>query len=842
MLHSGELPALLYASKIEKEVLTDLHTSRNGLSAKEAHALHQSAGRNSITSNELTWKTILIRQFRSPFLYLLLVASLISLLLHETLDGAIILLFVSINTILGFYQEYKSEKTLKLLNRYLVSKTKVIRDGKAHIIPSSDLVTGDIVRLEPGDIIPADIRFLDTENLIVDESVLTGESIAVEKNHASLPEEPKDIYKASNIGFSGTTVTSGEGIAVIVAIGSATQYGKIASLTTKTTRESTYEKQLRKFSKFTLGLVLMTLALLVVANILIKEKPSFVELAIFSIALAVSVIPEGLPVVMTFSLSVGALHMARKNVVVKRLSAIEDLGSIEVLCSDKTGTLTQNLLTVTDIWGDREQVLLNAGHVALHTAKSHYKGNASFDHAIADSLSDTQKTIIHKATLVREIPFDPGRKRTTKLFSEGKKFTLLAIGAPEYIVPILSVSDKRKTLQAKQWLENHGREGKRLLAIAGASVSRSHEDITKLERNLTLFGYIAFTDPVKPTTLAAIEEAKKLGVQVKILTGDSKNVAGYVATKINLIDQAEDVLTGDELDALSIDKQHEAVEKYHVFARVMPQQKHTIIKLLQEKHEVGFLGEGINDAPALKLANVALVVEGASDIAKEASDIVLLEKSLHVIVEGIREGRKVFANTTKYITATLSANFGNFFAVSLASLLIEYLPMLPLQILLVNLLSDFPMIAVATDTVDSESTTNPSRYDFKTFALIALLLGSVSTVFDFIFFSFFVRMGQGTLHSAWFMGSILTELLFLFSIRTKKFLFRTTKPSGMLIMLTAIAAAVTIVLPQTSIGVNIFRFTPLSSLQLISVLLIVLCYLVATEVVKILYYRVSRKY
>lgn len=825
----------------EASLLEHFRTSRNGLDMQEAHIRAHADGENTIHTSHITWRTILFRQFRSPFLYLLLVASAVSFVLHEALDGTIILLFVAINTVLGFLQEFKSEKTLRLLNKYLISKSKVIRDGKLHIVPSTELVPGDIIKLEPGDIIPADVRFLDTENLNIDESVLTGESVAVEKKSEQLREIPKSIYGSSNLGFSGTTVTSGEAISLIIATGSSTQYGKIASLATKTVRESTYEKQLRKFSKFTLSLVLITLALLVLANIIIKETPSFVELAIFSIALAVSVIPEGLPVVMTFSLSVGALHMAKKSVVVKRLSSIEDLGSIEVLCCDKTGTLTQNVLTVSDIWGNIDETTTRAGYLALHSEKSHYKGNSSFDHAISSFLTHSQKEKIMKAKLFREIPFDPGRKRTTKLFNVDEQTVIITMGAPELLLPILTKSERSGAEKGNTWLHRQAKDGKRILAVAGKSLSHVHDDISRLEQDLTFYGFISFSDPIKPTTKPAIEEAEKLGIQVKILTGDSKEVAGFVATQIGLIKDTDTVITGDELDSMTVEKKHEAVEKHHVFARVTPEQKHTIIKLLQEKHEVGFLGEGINDAPALKLANVALVVEGASDIAKEASDIVLLEKSLHVIVEGIKEGRKVFANTTKYITATLSANFGNFFAVSLASLIIDYLPMLPLQILLVNLLSDFPMIAVATDTVDAESIKVPSRYDFKSFALIALFLGSVSTIFDFIFFSIFVRMGQGVLYSGWFMGSILTELLFVFSIRSKKFFLNTTRPSGMLIMLTVIAGAFTIVLPQTSVGVDFFKFTPLTRIQLLGVFAIVLFYLATTETVKLLYYRMNKK-
>lgn len=359
------------------------------------------------------------------------------------------------------------------------------------------------------------------------------------------------------------------------------------------------------------------------------------------------------------------------------------------------------------------------------------------------------------------------------------------------------------------------------------------------EKNLTLVGLLSFVDPIKPSAKKAVEQAEKLGVKIKILTGDSQEVAGAVAYQIGLIKKTTDVITGEILDNLPDEEKTLAVEKNSVFARVSPDQKYNIIKLLQENNEVGFLGEGINDAPALKIANVGLVVDSASDIARESTDIILLKKSLEVIIDGIKEGRKVFANTIKYIKATLASNFGNFFAVATASLLIDYLPMLPLQILLLNLLSDFPMIAIATDNVDSQELQKPKSYNLKEIAFLATVLGIVSTVFDFIFFAMFYRIGPAVLQTNWFIGSILTELILLFSIRTKFIFFKAKPPSRILYWLSGLAILVTVILPFTGFGQTVFKFTRPQANQLWLIFGLVICYFIITEIVKHFYYRLE---
>lgn len=802
-----------------------------GLSTSEAMSLQRQYGKNELASQTVRWWQILLRQFKSPFLYVLFGASGLALFLGETIDSLMILLFVLINTVLGFFQEYRSEQTLRLLKKYTQNQITAIRDGEETNIPTNELVPGDIIMLEPGDIIPADVKIVKTEGLVINESVLTGESKEVTKTN-------------DDDAFSGTTVVSGMATANVVAIGAKSQYGKIAKLTTQTVRESTFEKELRRFSKFTLYVVVATLALVIVASLIIKGSPNFGDLLLFAIALAVSVIPEALPVVTTFSLSIGASRLAKKHVVVKRLSAIEDLGSIEVLCSDKTGTLTENKMRVQEVRADDPGKTLLYAHLSSLTSKTERNvANTAFDKAVTRKLTKTQKSLAEKYEVIHKIPFDPKRKRVMSVLeykglpAQAGKKEMIVRGSPEEVFALCKLGRSTKA-QYSSWVEAQGDLGNRVLAVAKKDIKR---DGFKDETGLHFVGMISFRDPIKPTTKDAIAQAVRLGIQVKILTGDSKEVAGAVAKAVGLIDSADKVITGQELDKMTVAKAHEAVNEYQVFARVSPEQKYKIITLLQEKHEVGFLGEGINDAPALKIANVAIVVNGASDIAKEAADIILLQNSLKVIVDGIHEGRSTFANTTKYITATMSANFGNFFAVALVSLVIPFLPMLPLQILLVNLLSDFPSIAVATDSVDHELVAAPTKYNLKSFATIALVLGGVSTLFDFVYFSTFVGSGEHILQTAWFMGSIITELIFIYSIRTKGFFLHTKLPSPYLMALSTIAGFVTIVVPFTPFGAEVFNFVKLNLNQFALVIGIAGIYFVSTELAKLGYYRLFDK-
>ena len=823
-------------SGIEKK----LRTAQTGLPSAEATARQRQYGPNDVREQKTTTLTILVRQFRSSFVYLLIAAAGIAFLLGEFIDGGMILLFVLINASLGFYQEYHSEKTIKLLKKYTVQTAHVRRDNQERHVPTSELVPGDLVIFEAGDIIPADVRFVMDHDLVVNESVLTGESAPIRKTAQAIPATA-EIYKAANIGFSGTSVVSGRAEAFVIAIGHSTVLGNLAHLTSETKRESTFEKGIGKFSNFILRMIVVTLVFLFVTNLAIKHGTvSVAELAVFSIALAVSVIPEALPVVTTFSLSRGALRLAKNHVVAKRLSAIEDLGSIEVLCTDKTGTLTKNQLRVAEVQSVDPQNTAFWSCLASSDETRHKtrQPNNAFDLAVWQYLSASQHKHLDEYTTLEEIPFDPERRRNSALVKHDRGHTLIVRGAPELILEFVADLSATEKSRLNDWLTREGKRGRRTIAVATKTMTGPAEYQPKDEESgLTWRGAISFVDPIKESTFSAVKKAKQLGVKIKILTGDSKEVAGAVAHEIGLIQTPDNVLTGEELFSLSAAEQLETVLTKSVFARVSPQQKYQIIHLLQQHHEIGFLGEGMNDAPALKIANVALVVQGASDIARDAADVVLLKQSLEVIIDGIREGREVFSNTIKYLKVTLASNFGNFYAIAVASLLINYLPMLPLQILLVNLLSDFPMITIAADATDDDELKRPKVYDVREVVLVATVLGAISSIFDFIFFAIFSTHNPETLYTYWFIGSILTELALIFCLRTRFPFLRAKRPAKIVAGLAVGAAVITVAIPFFHWAQRVFKFIEPEWPKLFLVFGIVAVYFALSEIVKHFYYR-----
>jgi len=831
----------LFSVKNESEVLEELNVDfEKGLSHEEAEKRRQKFGLNEITSHEITWRDIFLRQFKSPFIYLLIVASFLSFIFSQTIEGVMIIIFVAINSGLGFFQEYHSQRAIKLLKKFIISHVKVIRNGIESVLDSRQLVPGDVVVVKPGDILPADLRFLETENLFVDESILTGESNSVEKNSKPLKEPAREVYQASNIGFSGTAVVSGCGKGVIVNSGYNTNIGDIVKLTAETVHISSFEKRIARFSKFILRLIFLTLIFVFLANIVIRGgRVDFVELVVFSIALAVSVIPEALPVVTTFSLSQGALELARNKVVVKRLSAIEDLGSIEILCTDKTGTLTKNDLTLEEIFSNNPPKTFFWSKLAsFYLGEERAKAKSAFDLALIKNLTSSEIRKFDEYQKVDEISFESERRRDSVLVKNQDSYFLIVKGAPEEILKNCTNVDHLSQKEIEKWMSNEGVNGRRVIAVALKEMKgKIKKEKALQEKDLYYLGSLSFSDPLKKSTIEAIQRAEQLGVGIKILTGDRGEVAGSVAYQIGLTKSLAERITGDEFERLTDREKHEAVEKFAVFARITPQQKYRIIELLQEKHEVGFLGEGINDAPALKIADVAIVVPEAVDIAREAADIVLLNRSLEVIIGGIKDGRKVFANTLKYIKSTLSSNFGNFYAIALISLMINFLPMTSLQILLINLLSDFPMIAVATDKVDEAELKKPKGYNFKDIVLLAMILGLISTVFDFIFFGIFNSGSPSSLQTYWFIGSILTELILIYSIRTRLPFYKAPKPSKILLYLTGLAGIVTIVIPFTAAGQKVFDFVKPNFGNLFLILGLVGIYFVLTESVKILYYK-----
>lgn len=829
-----------FSSEDIPQVFAELQSSEAGLSPDAARERLRVTGKNGLEEESFSVIKMIKRRARSSFLYLLLAASGLSYFLGDHLEALLILVFIAINVGLETYQEYHSEKATRLLKRYLVIYTRVRRAGIAITVESKDIIPGDIVLVEAGDRLPADMRFIVANGLEIDESLMTGESGATHKIATTLALPPTEMYEAHNIGFAGTVVTAGRGEAIVFATGKETALGDIASLTTENEHKTEFEKGIAEFSRFILKLVLLTLALIFVANILIKgDGINTAELLVFSLALAVSVVPEALPVIVTVALSRGSLRLAQKKVIVKRLSAIEDLGSIEVLCTDKTGTLTENMLAVSRVKAkDSGECLRLAFSAALETPDHRGKLHDAFDLALWQKLSASERDAVQKLRRLDTIPFNPERRRNSVLLelADGRR-EIIVRGAPEEVIRLSNNVDAYTAKSLMQWMGEAGHQGERVLAVARKPLSQGHRFTLYEEQHLEFIGLISFSDQLKKTAKETLEKARAFNVQVKILTGDSPEVAGTVGYAVGLLHRPEDVLTGKALSEMPYEERRQAVFATAVFARISPREKHEIIKILQGKYTVGFLGEGINDAPALKIADVGLVVQGASDIAREAADIVLLEKNLETVIDGIREGRTIFANILKYLKITLTSNFGNFYSVALASLFLPFVPLLPIQILLLNLLSDFPMIAIATDTVDAEEMEKPKNYQVHTVVLAAILLGGVSSLFDFMLFGTFAKVSPEALQTAWFLLSVITEIFLIFSLRTRFAFFRASRPSFMLVFLALAVLIAAILIPFVPFGADVFHFIRPDTSFVMIIASLSIGYFVATETVKYLYSR-----
>jgi len=829
--------ATLTASQTAQHFDTDIST---GLSSKHAHEKQRQCGSNAITKKETTWLQRFLRQFLSPFVGLFIAVALVLFFLHEIVNGSIILFFVIASVCIGFYQEYRVAKTLQMLNKYLVMLVWVRRDTVEKQIPSTDLVPGDILVLYPGECVAADIRLVAVENFFVDESPLTGESAPVQK---MLSDHDHDIAQVpANIVCAGTTVTSGKAIGIAFAIGDNTRMGSIAQLSSQeTVQRSALVEGTIDLGTFIIKFVSITMVIIFVVTMLFKQQgPTVLEFLIFAVTLALSVIPEALPIVVSFCLSRGVARLAKLHVVVKRLSAVEDLGGMQILCTDKTGTLTENKMAVAALYPANQVDLLRYAALASTRQKETVRTMAhGFDCALLEALSAIDNEWCAQRVQKAEIPFDPVRLRNLMLVGDDQTNELIVRGAPEVIVDLCTTESVQQLPEYAGWITAQGGKGNRILALAKKTLSARPDDLLSAEHKgaFTFLGLISFADPIKKTAHAAIAKARHLGITIKILSGDSKEVCAAVGREAGLIDQIDEVVTGHEFAQKSAQEQQELVMNRSVFARMLPEQKYEIVQMLRISHTVGYLGDGINDAPALRAADVSLAVNGAANVAREVADILLLRSSLMCVIDGIEEGRKIVINTIKYVRTTLAANFGNFYAIAIASLFANYLPMQPAHILLVNLLTDFPMIAIATDSVSRVELAMPRRFNVKGMILLALILGLVSTTFDLIFFALFHQISAGVVQTGWFVESIFTELVFIFSVRTVQPFFKRPFPSKPLALLSVVVAIVALVLPRTSIGRTIFGFTLLTYGQLLLMGLLVLAYFVATEIVKLCYYR-----
>ena len=835
-----------------------LKTSPSGLSKKEVILRQKKYGLNDIKIKSSGALAIFVRQLKSPFAYFLFLAAVISFFIGENADFIIIAAVVLINILIGFFQEYRAERAIHLLQKYISQNVKVLRQSKEIFTNKKDLVPGDIVLLEPGDKIPADLRLLKAENFLVDESILTGESAPLSKTHDALSSESRQIFEAKNILFAGALVVSGKAEGLVVGTGKNTAFGEIAGTLSGNHKESSYEKSIIYFCRLVLRIVLITIALLFAANLLFKGTSNFMEFSLFSVALIISILPEALPVVVTFSLAQGSIRLAKRHVVVRRLSAIEDMGNIEILCTDKTGTLTENKLSLQKIISSDRRKCLLYGLLSSNINDRKQSILNPFDLALFDKSPDSFWKEYQKYEILYELPFNSSRMRSGFIVKnkKGEKY-LIVKGAPEIILKLCGrAGGKSAKKELKEDTQREGESGKRVLALAykkiparrlvrrklteGGSLGEggSKDIITEEdEKNLAFLGYFVFEDPLKSTAVEALKLAKKLGVKVKVITGDSKEVAGYIAQKIKLINNPGEVVSGEELEKMPPDEFDQTCLDSAVFARISPGLKYKIVKSLQKRYDVGFLGEGINDVPALKSANVAIVVQSASDISREVSDIVLLKKDLRVIIEGIKSGRNIYSNINKYIKCTLASNFGNFYSIAAISLFINYLPMLPVQILLANLLTDFPLISVANDSVDSEELKKPKAYKLSSALPLIIALAIISTVFDLVFFAIFYNHQPSVIQTLWFIESILTELVLIFIVRTRYLSWKAKKPGFSLVFLSVLGGAAALLLPFFAFGKNFFHFVNPPAAALMIVFLLIAAYAVFSETAKLVYFR-----
>ena len=810
-------------SKLDiEEVIKKLDTSLNGLSKKEAEVRLKKIGLNEVKIFKVEAFEILKRNLLNYFNLLLLFAGILSFII-EGLDVETIIIFALflIAISVSFYQEYKANKLVEKLLQFFKRYVKVKRDGEFKIIDSRYLVPGDYIRVEAGNLIPGDVRIIKEENLLIDESALTGESEPVSKIIDKI-ETAKDVYSAKNIGFNGTIVSQGFLEGIVFATGKDSYFGKISKTTLEIYKETAYQKTLNRFTKLIAYIALLLAGLIIILNYFRPEPLNFGELAIFTIALIVSIVPEFLPGVTVLALTLSAYKLAKLGVVVKRLSAIEDSGGIQVLCVDKTGTITKNILVFKKIIANDEERFLKYFFADYFLTKE----ISPYTKALLESKKINLEKIkeeIKNIDLIEDIPFDPLKRiKITKIKENGEEIEIIK-GAPENVIENLK-DDKEKYLEEFRNLSN---EGLRTLSLG----------ILKNGR-FEYLGIVGFEDPLKETAKDAIEKAKMLGIKIKILTGDAKEVAKSVGLELGLCKEDEEVILGEEIRNINDEELRKIVEEHNIFARVLPEDKYKIIKVLQEKYFVGFLGEGINDAPALKIGDVSLVVDSAADITKQEADILLKEKDLNLIVSSIYEGRRDFYNLGKYLKHTMSGNFGNFFAISFLTMFLKYIPLLPIQILLTNLITDLPLGPVAVDNVNDEDIKKPISISSYTFIFLLIILGLVAGIINIATFLLVKNLPPDYVRTALFIITTLTGIFVMFSIRTRKFIIFNPKMPLILLLTLLLAIDLTILFVIHPLFMKWFGFVYLPLKIYICILILLLVFIIFTELAKKIVYKI----
>jgi Mg2+-importing ATPase len=831
-------------------VLAELAARPDGLTQLEAdRRLLRSGPNRSSDTRTITPLGLLLNQFRSPLVILLLFAMTLSLFLGETTDGMIVLAIVLGSALLGFLQEYRASNAVAKLLAVIQTRVTVLRDGHEVELPQDALVPGDVIVLAAGAAVPADCRILRSTDLFVAESTLTGESYPAEKSAGDLPGDTP-LAKRSNALFQGSHVVSGTGRAVVVQTGANTVFGEIAERLRLRPPETEFERGLRRFG----GLLIQITLLLVIAifgiNVFLHRP--VVDSFLFALALAVGLTPELLPAIVSLTLARGAQQMATSHVIVRRLNSIENFGSMNVLCSDKTGTLTEGVV--------RLHAALDADGNASDEVFLYAQLNAIFESGFPNPIDEALRRLpcpdLAAHVKVDEVPYDFIRKRLSVVVerttapADTHRHTMITKGALRNVLAACVDAQTRMDSGAaravpiaeihaplQERFEAYSEQGYRVLGVAVRDVTDDPIIDKEDEQQMTFIGFLLLEDPPKAGALDAIAELRQLGVALKIITGDNRLVAGRMGRHMGV--ERPTVLTGEALRSLSDTALLPRVGQVDIFAEIEPNQKERILAALRKAgNVVGYLGDGINDASALHTADVGISVESAVDVAKEAADIVLLERDLGVLARGVRLGRQTFANTLKYVFITTSANFGNMVSMAGASLFLPFLPLLPKQILLNNFLSDVPSMTIATDRVDREQVDRPRRWDIRFIRNFMLVFGLVSSVFDYVTFGallYWLRATDREFQTGWFVESLMTELFIVLVIRTQRPFLR-SRPGTLLLAATLVVAGTTIFLPYTPLGA-LFGFVPLPPLFVLLLLGITGGYLVASELVKGWFFR-----
>lgn len=800
-----------------------------GLTSKEVKQRTKEYGENTFTRKKVTAIVTFCKQFINPISFILIFAAVLSAFMDDASGAIIIMTIVILNSFLSFAQEYRSEKAVEKLSELIKREVLVIRDNKQMMIDVCYLVPGDTIILRGGDVVPADVKIFESSNLSVNESQLTGETLPVNKTAKGELQE--------TLLFSGSIIETGHCQGVVYATGDQSQLGKIASLSKNTEVVSPYQKAISEFSILILRIIGATIVFMLAAKFFsIHGISDLAEVILFTVALAMSVVPEALPMIITINLSYGALRLSKKKVIVKRLSATEDLGRVNILCTDKTGTLTEDCLTITKVITEDEKLFQKIAYATIEDlAVENKKHHSSFDRAFLEYVPTDVQEITKDWIPLDMLPFDPTarRRRTIIKDSNENKHYLVVIGAIETLLDLCHNKDQT---DYKEAIIEAGNSGMRQLAIAYKEIEYHKDfDILANETDLYFLGFANLMDPLRKTAKASIEEAKKLGIKVKILTGDSLEVATHIGKEVGLINTNDPVYSGDELENMSPQEREKAITDCSVFARVTPEQKYKIIELLKVNNIVGYQGDGINDAPSLKLADVAVAVHNATDVAKDSADIILLEDDLSVIMNGIRYGRSIFVNINKYIKHAMIGNIGTFFALIFFYVAFSAdLPMLAIQLLIANLIQDMPLMSVFSDSVDAEEVESPQLASgVKQLVKTSLILGAFTAVYYLAYLGFIGTAATALTRTNLFLFFNFTQLLIVISVRTKRFFWQGTKPSALLLTTILFFIFVSIALvyiPITASWMG-FAFLPLKDFVILSVVSI--AYIFLLDVAKI---------